>query len=851
MHHFIYPSQNTTITNQLGYDSFNFGLTEVLKVGTNSQTIQTTSPTTIFPITQSVTNFCISGFYGNIIGSLYGNASFSSGSISSSVISELITTNFTGLINGSLYSNFSGSIEGTFSGSISGLFITTYVDYFNGTVNNFNGSIISGSIVGYQTLQQQNVTISENSFVNRALVQFNITSISQSISNGDIENPEFILKLKTATEKQLPIEYQVYIFPISESWVMGNGYYSDGGSITGASWDYRDYQGGTTWSLGTGSSYIQSMVLTQSFDYQIGDIYTDITSIAMAWISGTIENNGVILICSDEFSPSPVGLQLSFFSQNTNTIYEPILDVGWEDFSFVTGSLVTSSINLSTASAGLLGTIVNSGSLSIGLYGCFTGIGNIILSSSISNSYDTSSMTTSSFWSGYSNGLISAVGTCGLINSMSIVGDFSGSYTSSIFALHKKCKTCRPINPDLVYQSDVMFNEQVSQIPFNLSPFYPGAGDDANFSCFPGTPTDADFYVIDGQFPSEYNQPLNVPSFIQAGLAYMSNTPPCSCSGPGLDQSQYQGHDIYGWGHRFDTFNQYDWYSVGASQYEFGPSSIRLNCGCQGPLLITMSFVMGTFVDGIFSGSTFTSSLINNYILGFGLLSGSWNEAMILGNYISSSYPFLPMYPNAVNVSFSGSYINANAFGSLSQLSQSVSSSFINSGIFSGVFTSGLFAGTQVYAPFSGSLLTSSYLYTSSISFTSTNLSPLNIEQPFEIVVQNLPSTVKAGNIIKVRIFSRPQYPLKNFNRQTQFTQFLIPQYLPTSSYYSIKDNETEEIILNFDNYTQISCDQYGNYFLLDTTGYPQERYFRIIIKVEDDGEIYTIDNNNVFKIVR
>lgn len=147
--------------------------------------------------------------------------------------------------------------------------------------------------------------------------------------------------------------------------------------------------------------------------------------------------------------------------------------------------------------------------------------------------------------------------------------------------------------------------------------------------------------------------------------------------------------------------------------------------------------------------------------------------------------------------------------------------------------------------------MTSSYSYTSSLNVTSSSLSPLNFQKSFKAVVQGLPSAIHSGDMIKIRVFGRPQFPLKTFNRQTQFEQFLIPQYLPTSSYYAIKDNETEEIILDFDSYTQISCDQFGNYFLMDTTSYPQERYFRIIIKVEENGQVYTFDNNNVFKIVR
>ena len=59
------------------------------------------------------------------------------------------------------------------------------------------------------------------------------------------------------------------------------------------------------------------------------------------------------------------------------------------------------------------------------------------------------------------------------------------------------------------------------------------------------------------------------------------------------------------------------------------------------------------------------------------------------------------------------------------------------------------------------------------------------------------------------------------------------------------------EIILGFDNYTQISCDPNGNYFLLDTTSFPQERYFKILIRVEQSGSKYTFDKGNIFKIVR
>ena len=80
----------------------------------------------------------------------------------------------------------------------------------------------------------------------------------------------------------------------------------------------------------------------------------------------------------------------------------------------------------------------------------------------------------------------------------------------------------------------------------------------------------------------------------------------------------------------------------------------------------------------------------------------------------------------------------------------------------------------------------------------------------------------------------------------------VTPKYLPTSSYYMIKDAESEEVLVGFDRYTKLSCEpNNGNYFKLQTTGLPQERYFKVLIKVEQSGSIYVIDNNNTFKVVR
>jgi hypothetical protein len=773
MHHFIYPSQDTFITDTVGFEDLNFGIDEILRIGNQNITSKVEYSTTTYPFDSGslVTSLCVQGFSGSIAtGSIYGISSNSLTRISNSSSDPVsfVTDYFSGSlmgdvlgwINGTPYSasnttesfnNFSGSINVKYfiDGQTSGSLSSSFFGIFNGSLYNFTGKIVSGLIVDGKTTKNvpQVITINKG-YKNRALIQFDITEISKSISNGSIANPQFRLKLNVARELEMPIKYEIYAFPISESWVMGDGYVSDGGSEYGASWLYRDNKDGTLWS-NTGSSYIQSPSITQSFDYQVGDINMDVTPIVNSWLSGSLANNGIVLISSDEFSSTSTGMGLYFFSKDTNTIYEPILDVGWDDVSWTTGSVTTSSINVQTIDVGLSGIVSDHPTIEGNLSGGFTGIGNISISA------DSAS------------GLISVTGVNGLIISMSIVGNFSGSISSSIGTVARKCNSC-------------------------------------------------------------------VPSISEIGLGY------------GQNQSQYEGHDIYGWGGAFNEFNQYNWTSDHLYQTEMVGTFSSSSCGSYE---VTNSYLMGVLIDGNFSGSIFTSSLINGYILGYGTLTGSWNESMIVGGTIKATYPFIPAYPGAIIVVFSGSYINGSAFGSITNLSASYG--IFNYGIFDGVFTNGTFVGKHIHAPFSGSILSSSYSYTSSINLSSSSLSPVNTKKPFTTVVQNIPSSVKSSNIIRVNVFARQEFPLKNFNRQTQFTQFLTPQYLPSQSFYSIKDNETEQILLDFDENTRLSCDEGGNYFMLDTTGYPQERYFKILIKVKDLDSIYTFDKGNIFKIIR
>ena len=105
------------------------------------------------------------------------------------------------------------------------------------------------------------------------------------------------------------------------------------------------------------------------------------------------------------------------------------------------------------------------------------------------------------------------------------------------------------------------------------------------------------------------------------------------------------------------------------------------------------------------------------------------------------------------------------------------------------------------------------------------------------------------NDIAKIKLHVRDKYPTRQF---TSSSNYLNPGYFTTSSYYSIRDAHTEEVIIPFDdNNTKLSADGNGMYFNLYMNGLQPERYYRMLFKhINNDGtQIY--DDNYHFKVVR
>ena len=131
---------------------------------------------------------------------------------------------------------------------------------------------------------------------------------------------------------------------------------------------------------------------------------------------------------------------------------------------------------------------------------------------------------------------------------------------------------------------------------------------------------------------------------------------------------------------------------------------------------------------------------------------------------------------------------------------------------------------------------------TGSSTFTILNTLPAFID-----VAENL-GIFYPGSVNKFRVNARPEYPDRIYQTASYYT---TNYYLPTSSYYAIKDLDTNEFVINFDEqFTQLSADNQSSYFTLYMNGLQPERYYTILIKTVINGSTLIFNNNYSFKVI-
>ena len=120
----------------------------------------------------------------------------------------------------------------------------------------------------------------------------------------------------------------------------------------------------------------------------------------------------------------------------------------------------------------------------------------------------------------------------------------------------------------------------------------------------------------------------------------------------------------------------------------------------------------------------------------------------------------------------------------------------------------------------------------------------------FALTLGNNKGEFQQNSIQRFRVNVRDQYPSTVFRTTLSYTN---SKALPSSSYWAIRDLDTEEIVVDYDtSYTKISCDSNGNYFDVYMDGLEPERYYRLLIKsIVGNKETIISDKDYTFKVIR
>ena len=115
--------------------------------------------------------------------------------------------------------------------------------------------------------------------------------------------------------------------------------------------------------------------------------------------------------------------------------------------------------------------------------------------------------------------------------------------------------------------------------------------------------------------------------------------------------------------------------------------------------------------------------------------------------------------------------------------------------------------------------------------------------------IYNNSGTYYSESVPRLRISAIPKYPDIVFQTASLYTN---NHYLPyTSSFYAIKDTDTNEYVVPFsDPYTKISADEISSYFDVEMAGLEPERYYTILIKSTVGGTVKVFDEDIMFKVI-
>ena len=644
----------------------------------------------------------------------------------------------------------------------------------------------------------------------RALIQFDLTSISSSLVSGDITSPQYRLRLENIESREIQSDYDLYVFPLKESWTEGIGSEADTPHNTNnVTWVSRDLS--NNWDV------INSTVDKPTNPYLVNSlqVYYDFVASIGAFeliepIKGTdgelptlVISSSKLALSSSNYGGGTANLSSSFDSGSTYFI----------DFDFNKGTLSGVDFDIIDPNGSLLGDAINNYELSLTSEGTY----NMSFDAEVTGIYKLQFTFFDNNGSDGSHGSIDNFYVYKEVSeSVLVLDQFSSNLTDLPTTYH--------INEVIENQTGIEGNAVWSNYKLYLSSSnYGGATLNRKYTLQQGAYYTSSFDLDAGNYPtsSADGTPLGIEFTILNPNGrivdsndidgYVKNI--TSSLSPYMKfQAEVAGEYLFRW-----TF-----FGSGSTHYSASLDNFRLESTDHDR---TGSQFVDIFYDAHWSnnqggGTWFTSSFDNgsHYKQSFTKYTDNLNVEVT--DYVNEWLDGTRIN-NGLIVKKSKSYEQSTTkFGSIKFFSSDTNT---------------------IYPP------TLEVRWDDSL-FVTGSLNALSSDDMI-VYVKNLSTEYKETSKAKVRVYGRDRFPARTFSTSSGYT---MVNYLPTTSYYSVVDAETEQVIIPFDtNYTKVSCDSEGNYFNFWFNGLQPERFYKFVFRVDQNGTTKYFDDNFYFKVVR
>ena len=649
-----------------------------------------------------------------------------------------------------------------------------------------------------------NTTLLGNS---RALLEFDLTSISQSIVSGDITSPQYRLRLENIESREIQSDYDLYVYPLYEGFTEGIGSEADTPhNTTHVSWVSRSLSDvwdtvNSTVGKPVDPSSIPSLEAYYNFTANVGGFEM------VEPIKGTqgedpslVVSGGLLILSASNYGGATANLSSSL---DEGTVYT---------VSFEANKLTLSGIDFRVYKPD--GSYYDDSEVD-GYFDTIEGNKSYLMSFTGSAAVGDNDVHKVQFTFFDNNG---ADGSEGSLDNFYIYSVVEESVV--IFDQFNINGTV----PSTYVVNDIILNEENSNHSTTVDGFklimsgsnFGGATLNRKVSLQEGAAYTASFNVDPGTFPNgiefDIQEPdgrlLDSSNYLQN--SYVTNFTSSQNVTLHFRPEQDGNHNI-----------RWTFFGSGSGDFSGSIDNVKLQS------------------DDISTGSTYTDFKYDaHWISNVG--GGTWYSSSFHSG--SSYYQSFTKYTDDLNVEVTdyvsewidGTRTNNGFIIKKSKTDEQSTTKFGSIKFFSS-------DTNTIYPP----VLEVRWDDT---TFVTGSLDVLDSDDII-LYVKNLGTEYKESSKGKIRVFGRERFPARTFSTTSNYK---LVKYLPTTTYYSVVDAETEQVIIPFDtNYTKVSCDSEGNYFNFWFNGLQPERYYKFVFRVDQNGTVKYYDDNFYFKVIR